>query len=56
MLVMLWVFSPALYVEGGEGLESCFTCEKLEATLRVPDSSHAEEPHQEVKTIHQECS
>lgn len=45
---------PSLYVERGEGLERSLACEKLEATLRVLDASHAEEPHQEVKAIHEE--
>lgn len=39
-----------------KGLECSFSSEKLEATLCVPDASHTEEPHQEVKAVHQECS
>lgn len=41
-------------MQGGEGLECSFTCEELEATLRVPNPLHTEEPHQEVEAIHEE--
>ncbi len=45
---------PSLHVERREGPERGLTCEKLEAALRVLDPSHAEEPHQEVKAVHEE--
>lgn len=47
---------PSLYVERGEGLESGLACKKLEAALRVLDASHTEEPHEEVKAIHEKCT
>lgn len=47
---------PSLYVERREGLERSLTCEKFEAALCVLDPSHAQEPHQEVKAIHKECT
>lgn len=43
---------PSLHVEGGEGFERSLAGEELEATLRVLDPSHAEEPHQGVKAVH----
>lgn len=47
---------PSLYMKRREGLECSLTSEKLEATLCVLDPSHAKEPHQEVKAIHEECT
>lgn len=47
---------PSLYVERGEGLESGLARKQLEAALRVLDASHTEEPHEEVKAIHEECT
>ena len=45
---------PALHVEQGEGFERGLPREELEATLRVLDSPHTEEPDQEVEAVHQE--
>lgn len=47
---------PSLYVERGEGLESGLARKKLKAALRVLDASHTEEPHEEVKAIHEKCT
>lgn len=44
---------PSLHMERREGLERSLAGEELEATLRVLDPSHAEEPHQEVKAVHE---
>lgn len=43
-------------MERRECLYCSLTCEKLEATLCVLDSSHTKEPHQEVKAVHKECT
>lgn len=47
---------PSLYMKRGEGLEGSLTCEKLEATLCVLNSPHAEEPDQEVEAVHKKCT
>ena len=47
---------PSLYMQGREGLECSLPGEELEAALCVVDASHTEEPHQEVKAVHEECT
>lgn len=46
---------PALHMQTAERPQCCFTSKELEAALRVLDPFDAEEPHQEVEAVHQEC-